>query len=193
MNPARWRVGCCVSAQTLLRKRVRSVNAGSSRRPLIAVYPGSFDPVTNGHLDIAMRAAQVVDELVIGVFSTPSKNLLFTTEERVALWQETVAEKGLHNVRVEAFEGLTVEYARRAGARLIVKGLRAVQDFEAEFQQALMNRNLAPEIEVMLMVTEPRLLFLSSSLLKEVAKLGGDLDGFVPAGVAQALQRKFAR
>jgi pantetheine-phosphate adenylyltransferase len=149
--------------------------------------------VTNGHLDIATRAARVVDELVIGVFATPSKNLLFTTEERVHLWQETIAEKGLHNIRVESFEGLTVQYARRVGARLIVKGLRAVQDFEAEFQQALMNRNLAPEIEVMLMVTEPHLLFLSSSLLKEVAKLGGDLDGFVPARVAQALQRKFAQ
>jgi pantetheine-phosphate adenylyltransferase len=169
------------------------VNAGSSRRPLIAVYPGSFDPVTNGHLDIATRAARVVDELVIGVFATPAKNLLFTTEERVQLWKESIAEKGLHNVRVDSFEGLTVEYARRVGARLIVKGLRAVQDFEAEFQQALMNRNLAPEIEVMLMVTEPRHLFLSSSLVKEVGQLGGDLDDFVSAGVAQALQRKFAR
>jgi pantetheine-phosphate adenylyltransferase len=169
------------------------VSVGTSRRPLIAVYPGSFDPLTNGHLDIATRAARVVDELIVGVFSTPSKNLLFTAEERVQLWRETIAEKGLPNVRVEAFEGLTVEYVRQVGGRLIVKGLRAVQDFEAEFQQALMNRNLAPEIEVMLMVTEPRLLFLSSSLLKEVAKLGGDLDDFVPAGVAQALQRKFAR
>jgi pantetheine-phosphate adenylyltransferase len=171
----------------------RKVSAGSSRRPLIAVYPGSFDPLTNGHLDIAIRAARVVDQLIIGVFATPSKNLLFTTEERVQLWQQTIAEQKLSNVRVEPFEGLTVEYVRQAGAQLIVKGLRAVQDFEAEFQQALMNRNLAPEIEVMLMVTEPRYLFLSSSLLKEVAKLGGDPNGLVPAGVAQALQRKFAR
>ncbi len=169
------------------------MNTGSSRRPLIAVYPGSFDPVTNGHLDIATRAARVVDELVIGVFATPAKNLLFTTEERVQLWKDSIAEKELHNVRVDSFEGLTVEYARRVGARLIVKGLRAVQDFEAEFQQALMNRNLAPEIEVMLMVTEPRHLFLSSSLVKEVGQLGGNLDDFVSAGVAQALQRKFAR
>jgi pantetheine-phosphate adenylyltransferase len=169
------------------------VSAGTSRRPLIAVYPGSFDPLTNGHLDIAIRAARVVDQLIIGVFATPSKNLLFTTEERVQLWQQTIAEQKLSTVRVEPFEGLTVEYVRQAGAQLIVKGLRAVQDFEAEFQQALMNRNLAPEIEVMLMVTEPRYLFLSSSLLKEVAKLGGDPNGLVPAGVAQALQRKFAR
>jgi pantetheine-phosphate adenylyltransferase len=172
---------------------MRCVSADTSRRPLIAVYPGSFDPVTNGHLDIAIRAARVVDQLIVGVFSTPSKNLLFTTEERVQLWQETIAEQGLHNVQVEAFQGLTVEYVRRVGGQLIVKGLRAVQDFEAEFQQALMNRNLAPEIEVMLMVTDPHLLFLSSSLLKEVAQLGGDLDNFVPARVAQALQRKFAR
>jgi len=172
----------------------RGVNAGSSRRPLIAVYPGSFDPVTNGHLDIASRAARVVDQLIVAVvFQTPSKNFLFTTEERVQLWQESIDEQKLTNVRVEPFEGLTVEYAHQVGAQIIVKGLRGGLDFEAEFQQALMNRNLAPEIEVMLMVTEPRFLFLSSSLLKEVAKLGGDPNGLVPASVAQALQRKFAR
>ncbi len=169
------------------------MSAGSSRRPLIAVYPGTFDPLTNGHLDIAIRAARVVDELIIGVFATPAKNLLFTTEERVQLWQATIAEKHLQNIRVESFEGLTVEYVRQVGALLIVKGLRAVQDFEYEFQQALMNRKLAPDIEVMLMVTEPRYLFLSSSLLKEVAKLGGDPNDLVPGVVAQALQRKFAR
>jgi len=163
------------------------------QRPLIGAYPGTFDPVTNGHLDIATRAAQVVDQLVIGVYATPSKNLLFTTEERVQLWQAAIEEKQLENVRVELFEVLTVEFARQVGARLIVRGLRAVQDFEAEFQYALMNRKLAPEIETMLMVTEPRYLFLSSSLLKEVAKLGGDPDDLVPAGVARALLGKFAR
>ncbi len=169
------------------------MSAGDANRPLIAVYPGTFDPVTNGHLDIAIRAARVVDQLIVAVYATPAKNLLFTTEERVQLWQEAIAENGLTNVRVESFEGLVVEYVRRVGGRVIVKGLRAVQDFEAEFQQALMNRNLSPDIEVMLMVTEPRYLFLSSSLLKEVAKLGGDPNGLVPAGVARALQRKFAR
>ncbi len=160
---------------------------------MIAVYPGTFDPVTNGHLDIATRAARVVDQLIVGVPASSSKNLLFTTAERVQLWQATIEEQKLTNVRVEAFEVLTVEFVRQVGAQIIVKGLRGGLDFEAEFQQALMNRNLAPEIEVMLMVTEPRYLFLSSSLLKEVAKLGGDPNGLVPASVAQALQRKFAR
>lgn len=169
------------------------MSAGSSRRPLIGAYPGTFDPVTNGHLDIAARAARALDELVVGVYATPSKNLLFTTEERVQLWQAAIEEKQLENVRVELFVGLTVEFARQVGARIIVRGLRAVQDFEAEFQYALMNRTLAPEVETMLMVTEPRYLFLSSSLLKEVAKLGGDPNDLVPAVVAQALQRKFAQ
>jgi pantetheine-phosphate adenylyltransferase len=169
------------------------VNAGVSRQPLIAVYPGTFDPLHNGHLDIAIRAARVIDQVIVGVYATPAKNLLFTTEERVQLWQEAIEEHGLTNVRVQPYEVLSVEFARQVGGKLIVKGLRAVQDFEAEFQQALMNRKLDPEIEVMLMVTESRYLFLSSSLLKEVAKLGGDPNGLVPAGVARALQRKFAR
>jgi pantetheine-phosphate adenylyltransferase len=170
-----------------------TLNAGVSRQPLIAVYPGTFDPLHNGHLDIAMRAARVIDQLVVGVYATPAKNLLFTTEERVQLWQEAIAEKELTNVRVQSYEGLSVEFVRQVGGKLIVKGLRTVQDFEAEFQQGLMNRNLAPDLEMMLMVTEPRFLFLSSSLLKEVAKLGGDPNGLVPSGVAQALQRKFAQ
>lgn len=170
-----------------------TLNADVSRQPFIGVYPGSFDPVTNGHLDIAMRAARVFDHLIVGVYATPAKNLLFTTEERVQLWQEAIAEKGLANVRVEPYEGLSVEFVRQIGGKVIVKGLRGGLDFEAEFQQALMNRNLVPDVETMLMVTEPRFLFLSSSLLKEVAMLGGDPNGLVPSGVAHALQRKFAR
>lgn len=170
-----------------------TLNADVSRQPFIGVYPGSFDPVTNGHLDIAMRAARVFDQLIVGVYATPAKNLLFTTEERVQLWQEAIAEKGLANVRVEPYEGLSVEFVRQIGGKVIVKGLRGGLDFEAEFQQALMNRNLVPDVETMLMVTEPRFLFLSSSLLKEVAMLGGDPNGLVPSGVAHALQRKFAR
>jgi pantetheine-phosphate adenylyltransferase len=169
------------------------LKAERSHRPLIGVYPGTFDPVTNGHLDIAMRAAQVLDELVVGVFATPSKNLLFTTEERVQLWRESVAEQGLTNVQVESYHELSVDFARRVRGKVIIKGLRSVMDFEAEFQQALMNRNQAPEIETLLMVTEQRYLFLSSSLLKEVAKLGGNPHELVPAPVAQALQRKFAQ
>jgi pantetheine-phosphate adenylyltransferase len=162
-------------------------------RRLIAVYPGSFDPVHNGHLDIARRAAHLVDELIVAVYATPSKQLLFSTEERVALWRETIAEAGLANVRVEPFEGLVVEFARAAGAQAIVRGLRAVTDFELEFQQALMNRNLAPEIETLMIVTAIKQLFVSASLLKEVARLHGDLDGIVTPRVAAAIYAKLGQ
>lgn len=164
---------------------------GEDKR-LVAVYPGSFDPVHRGHLDIAKRAARVVDELVIAVYSTPNKKLLFTTDERVQLWRETVAEEGLTNVRVEPFEGLVIDYARTIGAQSIVRGLRAVTDFELEFQQALMNRKLAPEIETLMIITDLRYLFVSATLLKEVALLGGDLDGIVTNNVAEALKQKFS-
>jgi pantetheine-phosphate adenylyltransferase len=157
---------------------------------LIAVYPGTFDPVHNGHLDIARRAAKLVDELIVAVYATPSKNLLFSTEERAALWRETAAGAGLTNVRVEPFEGLVVEFARTAGAQAIVRGLRAVTDFELEFQQALMNRNLAPEIETLMIVTALKQLFVSATLLKEVARLHGDLDGIVTPHVAAAIHEK---
>jgi pantetheine-phosphate adenylyltransferase len=156
---------------------------------LVAVYPGTFDPVHRGHLDIAKRAARLVDELVVAVYKTPSKNLLFSTEERVALWQEAIAEEGLPNVRVELFEGLIVDFARIVGAQATVRGLRAVTDFEYEFQQALMNRNLAPEIETLMIITALPHLFISSSLLKEVARLHGDLNGIVTRGVAEALRK----
>jgi pantetheine-phosphate adenylyltransferase len=164
--------------------------AGERRhRRLVAVYPGTFDPVHRGHLDIAKRAARLVDELVVAVYKTPSKNLLFSTEERVALWQEAIAEEGLPNVRAEPFEGLIVDFARTVGAQATVRGLRAVTDFEYEFQQALMNRNLAPEIETLMIITALPYLFVSSSLLKEVARLHGDLNGIVTHGVAEALRK----
>ncbi len=162
---------------------------GEEKR-LVAVYPGSFDPVHRGHLDIAKRAAGLVDELIIAVYTTPNKNLLFSTEERVQLWRETIAEEGLANVRVELFEGLVIDFARSLGAQAIVRGLRAVTDFELEFQQALMNRKLAPEIETLMIITDLRYLFVSATLLKEVARLNGDLDGIVTATVAAALQKK---
>jgi pantetheine-phosphate adenylyltransferase len=162
---------------------------GEDKR-LVAVYPGSFDPVHRGHLDIAKRAAGLVDELIIAVYTTPNKNLLFSTEERVQLWRETIAEEGLANVRVELFEGLVIDFARSLGAQAIVRGLRAVTDFELEFQQALMNRKLAPEIETLMIITDLRYLFVSATLLKEVARLNGDLDGIVTATVAAALQKK---
>ena len=122
-----------------------------------------------------------MDELIIAVYSTPNKKLLFSTEERVQLWRETIAEEGLTNVRVELFEGLVIDFARSIGAQAIVRGLRAVTDFELEFQQALMNRKLAPEIETLMIITDLRYLFVSATLLKEVARLNGDLDGIVTA------------
>jgi pantetheine-phosphate adenylyltransferase len=156
------------------------------------VYPGTFDPVHKGHIDIARRAAKLVDELVVAVYRTPSKHLMFSTEERLALWRECIADDELTNVRVEPFDGLIVEFARSVGAQAIVRGLRAVTDFEYEFQQALMNRKLAPEIETLMVVTALGHLFISSSLLKEVARLHGDLDGLVTANVARAIQAKLA-
>lgn len=168
-----------------------TTTTGPVRR--IAVYPGSFDPVHRGHVDIARRAAKLVDELIIAVYQTPSKNLLFTTDERLALWQECIAAEGWTNVRAESFEGLIVEFARKQGAQATVRGLRAVTDFEYEFQQALMNRKLAPEIETLMIITALPHLFISSSLLKEVARLGGDLDGIVTPNVARALHERLGR
>jgi len=157
----------------------------------IAVYPGSFDPVTNGHLDIAARAASLVDELVVAVYERPAKNLLFTTAERVAFWEEAIRERQITNVRVATYDGLTVDFVRSVGGQSIVRGLRATTDFEIEFQQALMYRKLAPEIEVLCMITDVQYLFLSSSLLKEVARLHAVVEDMVPPGVARALRTKF--
>ncbi|HEX6817935.1 MAG TPA: pantetheine-phosphate adenylyltransferase, partial [Ktedonobacterales bacterium] len=128
----------------------------SEQHRIVAVYPGSFDPVHLGHVDIARQAARLADEVIVAVYATPNKNLLFSPEERVALWRGALAETGLTNVRVESYTGLTVEFARQVGARAIVRGLRAVTDFEYEFQQALMNRKLAPEVETVMLVTSLR-------------------------------------
>ena len=156
----------------------------------IAVYPGSFDPLTNGHLDIARRAARLFDTLIVSVYAFPSKNLLFTVEERLQLWQEVIAAEGLTNVRVDMFKELTVNHVRALGGHAIVKGLRSPNDFEAEFQQGLMNRKLAPEIETVCLLTNLEQLFVSSSLLKEVASLGGDVADMLPPPVAAALRQK---
>lgn len=164
----------------------------SDHQHLVAVYPGSFDPLTLGHLDIAARAAKLVNELVVAVYATPSKNLLFTTDERVEMWRDAITYARLPNVRVSAYEGLTTNFARSVGALAIVRGLRAVSDFEVEFQQALMYRKLAPEIETLMIVTSLSHLFVSSSLLKEVARLGADMDDLVTPRVARALRSKFA-
>jgi pantetheine-phosphate adenylyltransferase len=161
-------------------------------QPRIAVYPGSFDPLTNGHLDIARRAARLFDTLIVAVFASPSKNLLFTAEERLRLWQEVIASEDLPNVRVDLFEDhLTVNYVRSVGGVAIVKGLRSPSDFEYEFQQGLMNRKLAPEIETVCLLTTLEQMFVSSSLLKEVTRLGGDVTDMLPPAVLTALRKKF--
>ena len=154
----------------------------------IAVYPGSFDPVTNGHIDIATRAAQLFDKLVIGVYNTPDKRILFSTEERVKLTKQAVNK--LPNVEVTSFNGLTVDFAMEVGAKVLVRGLRMVTDFEREFEMSLMNKKLYPDLELVCLMTGLQYQFLSSSLLKEVAGLGGDIRNLVPEFVASALKNK---
>ena len=154
-----------------------------------AVYPGSFDPVTNGHLDLMQRASVLFDEVVVAVLRNPGKEGAFPLSQRVSLLQE--ATRGMPGVRVDAFAGLLVDYASQVGAKVIVRGLRAVSDFEYEFQMALMNRSLWAEIEVIFMAPDSHYTFLSSSLVREVASLGGDVSGFVPERVLDRLEEKF--
>jgi pantetheine-phosphate adenylyltransferase len=155
----------------------------------VAIYPGSFDPITNGHLDIATRAAKIFDKLIIGVFDTPNKPLLFSTQERVELIRKAIAD--LPNVEVEAFGGLTVNFARKVKAQAMVRGLRMSADFEREFDMAMMNKKLYPELEFVCLMSRVEYQFLSSSLLKEASSLGGDIDDLVPKHVADALKKKF--
>ena len=156
----------------------------------IAVYPGSFDPVTNGHIDIATRAAKLFDKLVIGIYDTPDKRILFSTEERVELTR--LAVKSIPNIEVTSFSGLTVDFAMEVGAKVLVRGLRMVTDFEREFEMSLMNKKLYPDLELVCLMTGLQYQFLSSSLLKEVAGLGGDIHNLVPGFVASALEKKLS-
>jgi len=155
----------------------------------IAIYPGSFDPITNGHLDIATRAAKLFEKLIIGVYDTPQdKQLLFTTQERVELARQAIIN--LPNVEVESFSGLTVDFAQKVKAQAMVRGLRMGADFEREFDLAMMNKKLYPELELVCLMANQEYQFLSSSLLKEAARLGGKIDSFVPKHVATALRKK---
>jgi pantetheine-phosphate adenylyltransferase len=156
----------------------------------IAIYPGSFDPLTNGHLDVVQRAAKLFDRVIVAVAKNESKHPLFTLDERKALVKKAVAH--LPHVETDAFDGLLVEYVAARKASAIVRGLRAVSDFEFEFQLALMNRKLDENIETIFMMPKDTYTFLSSRIVKEIARLGGDVGAFVPAHVQTALRRKLA-
>ena len=155
-----------------------------------AVYAGTFDPITNGHLDIAKRASKLFDEIIIAVAEDNYKQTLFTTAERCQLVRQVTS--GLSNVTVDAFSGLLVDYCRKQKAGFIIRGLRVVLDFEKELQMALMNRSLYDKVDTVFLMGEAPYLFVSSSLVKDAAQLGGDIDALVPPEVAEALRRKFA-
>jgi pantetheine-phosphate adenylyltransferase len=155
-----------------------------------AIYPGSFDPLTNGHLDVLERATKLFDRVVVAIAGNESKNPLFTLDERLALMKPAIAR--IKNARADIFDGLLVEYAARQNARAIVRGLRAISDFEFEFQMALMNRKLAENIETIFMMPKETYTFISSRIVKEIARLGGDVAPFVPPHVAAALKKKLA-
>lgn len=155
----------------------------------IAVYPGSFDPITNGHLDIIERASRVYDKLVVGVLSNVSKTPLFSAEKRVEMIR--LVTKHLDNVEVDTFTGLLVDFAASKNATVIVKGLRTVADFEYEFQMALLNKALNPEYETMFMMTNTKYSYISSSMVKELAGFHGDLTGLVPCEIIETIEEKY--
>lgn len=157
----------------------------------VAVFPGSFDPMTNAHLDVARRAATLFDRLVVGVLNNPRKSPLFSVDERIAQITAAVADFGA-NVEVSGFDGLTVDFARRNRAGFIVRGLRAVSDFEAELQMAHTNRKLQPGVDTVFLMSALDYGYLSSSLAKEVAQFGGDIAGMVPEPIAAALRGRFS-
>jgi pantetheine-phosphate adenylyltransferase len=161
----------------------------------VAICPGTYDPVTNGHLDIIARAARVFDRVVVGVVNQPvrKQTTLFTTEERKAFLEHAIAQNGVGNASVEAFSILLVEFARQHGASAIVKGLRAISDFEYEFEMNQLNRNLAPDIESVYILASPDHSFIRSSGVKEIATFGGDVSDLVPPPVAEALVERLRR
>jgi pantetheine-phosphate adenylyltransferase len=158
---------------------------------LVAIYPGSFDPVTNGHLDLIARGSRVVDRLIVGVLRNESKQALFSVEERLEIVREVV--RPFLNVEVESFDGLLVDYAASRGANLILRGIRAISDYEYELQMALMNRRLRPELETAFLMAGEGYSYLSSHLVKEVASLGGDVSGLVPPAVEARLKARLER
>ncbi len=155
----------------------------------VAVYPGSFDPITNGHLDIIKRAAKLYDRVVVGVLNNSGKNPVFTPEERVGMIKEVTLD--MNNIEVDCFTGLLVDFVKEKSASVIIKGLRTVADFEYEFQMALLNKALNPEYETMFMMTDSKYSYISSSMVKELAGFKGDLTGLVPAEIINKIQEKY--
>jgi pantetheine-phosphate adenylyltransferase len=157
----------------------------------IAVCPGSFDPITNGHLDIFKRGTKLFEKMIVGVSDNPAKQALFTKEERVELIRRVT--RGLKNVEVDAFDGLVVDYCRRRKASVILRGIRTISDFEYEYQMALTNRTFAPEVETVFVMTHEEFSFISSRLIKEAVAMGGDVSSFVPREVEEALRKKYRK
>ncbi len=157
----------------------------------IAIYPGSFDPITKGHLDLIERGSRLVDKLVVAILRNEEKRVLFSIEERIEMLEEVVSQ--FDNVEVAAFNGLLVDYAAETGAKLIIRGIRAVSDYEYELQMALMNRRLRPEIETVFLMAGEAYSFVSSRLVKEVISLGGNISGLVPATVESRLKKRLLR
>jgi len=164
------------------------VTQGESWMKKVAIYPGTFDPITNGHVDLIQRAGNIFDEVVVLVAADTKKKPMFTTEERSAMVSEAVDDYG-DNVKVRVFHGLLVEEARRHSAYIIIRGLRAVSDFEYESQMALMNKRLDPRVETFFMISREEYSYISSSFVKEISSLGGDVSTMVPAGVALKLKK----
>ncbi len=158
---------------------------------ILAVYPGTFDPIHYGHMDIARRASTLFEELLVAVYDKPLKSLVFSPEERMSLVNEAVTQMGLGNVRVVGYSGLTVEFCRTVGAKVIVRGLRVFSDFEFEFRMALANHRLINDIETVSLITNEEHSFLSSTTVREIASLGGDASSMVPPYVEAALKRRF--
>jgi len=156
-----------------------------------ALYPGTFDPPTNGHVDLIQRGSKLFEHLTVGILNNPVKNPLFTVEERVEMLSE--ATRSLDNVSVATFDGMTVEFARQLGAKAVLRGIRAISDYEHEFQMALMNRRLAPEIETVFLQPAGRYSFISSRMLKEVFSFGGDVTGLVPPNVLKRLRGRMSK